>query len=71
MWVLLGIVVLSEVSQTEKEKAYNIVYTWDLKRNDTDGLSVHKTETDTHLENERMVACVQRGLRAKDGGRES
>ena len=67
MWVLLGIVVLSEVSQTEKEKAYNIVYTWDLKRNDTE----HKTETDTHLENERMVACVQRGLRAKDGGRES
>ena len=40
------------------------------KRNDTNEL-IYKTETDTHLKNERMVTCVQRGLGGKEGGRDS
>ena len=44
-WMDLEIVILSEVSQTEKEK-YGIPYTWNLKRNDTHEL-VYKTERDS------------------------
>ena len=36
-------VILSEVSQTEKEISYNIPYIWNLKRNDTKEFT-HKTE---------------------------
>ena len=39
------IVILSEVSQTEREK-YHIAYMWNLKRNDTNEL-IYKTETDS------------------------
>ena len=38
-------VILSEVSQTEKEK-YGIPYVWNLKRNDTNEIA-YKTETDS------------------------
>ena len=44
-WMDLEIVILSEVSQTEKEK-YGIPYTWNLKRNDTHEL-VYKTGRDS------------------------
>ena len=52
-WKGLETVMLSEVSQTEKEK-YDIVYMQNLKRNDTNEL-IYKTETLTDLENELMV----------------
>ena len=42
-WMDLEIVILSEISQTEKEKC-DITYMWDLKRNDRNEL-IYKTET--------------------------
>ena len=45
-WMDLEIVILSEVSQTEKEISYDIAYIWNLKRNDTNEL-IYKTETDS------------------------
>ena len=42
---MLEIVIMSEVSQTEKEK-YDIAYMKNLKRNDTNEL-IYKTETDS------------------------
>ena len=48
-------VILSEVSQMEKERHHmNTPYTWNLKRNDTDELA-YETETQD-LESELMVA---------------
>ena len=42
----LEIIILSEVSQTEKDKChYDITYMWNLK-NDTNEL-IYKTETDS------------------------
>ena len=32
IWMDLEIVILSEVSQTEKEKSYDIAYMWNLKK---------------------------------------
>ena len=44
-WMHLKTTILSEVSQTEKEKYHvNIPYMWDLNRNDTNELR-NKTET--------------------------
>ena len=43
----LEIVLLSEVSQTEKEK-YDIAYMQNLKTNDTNEL-IYKTETDSKI----------------------
>ena len=50
-WMDLEIVLLSEVSQTEKDKvSYDITYTWNLKKvkkkKDANAL-IYKTETDT------------------------
>ena len=43
-WMDLDSVILSEVSQTEKEKlSYDISCRWNLKRNDTNEL-IYKTE---------------------------
>ena len=42
--ILSESIILSEVSQTDKEK-YNILYMWDLKRNDTNEFK-YKTEKD-------------------------
>ena len=44
-------VILSEVSQTEKEK-YGIPYTWNLKRDNKNELTKQRL---TDLENELMV----------------
>ena len=40
------IVILSEVSQTEKQKHHVAYFLWNLKRHDTNRL-IYKTETDT------------------------
>ena len=32
IWIDLKIVILSEVSQTEKDKSYDIAYMWNLKK---------------------------------------
>ena len=45
-WMDPEMVILNEVSQTEKEKLYDIPYMWNLKRNDTNEL-IYKTETDS------------------------
>ena len=34
-WMDLDIIILSEVSQTEKDKYHMISHTWNLKENDT------------------------------------
>ena len=39
-WMDLETVILSEVSQTEKEKYHDIPYVWNLKGNDTNELTV-------------------------------
>ena len=47
----LEIIILSEQSQTEKEKeiSCDIAYMWNLKKNDTNEL-VYKTETDPQMQ---------------------
>ena len=44
-WMDLEIIILSEVSLTEKDKYHNITYMWNLK-NDTNAL-IYKKETDS------------------------
>ena len=44
-WMDLEIIILSEVSQTERQISSHITYTWNLK-NDTNEL-IYKTETDS------------------------
>ena len=61
-WMDLEIVILSEVSQTEKEISYDIAYMLNLKRNDTNEC-IYETEMDSDLENELMVTG------GKDGGK--
>ena len=40
-WMDLEIIILSEVNQREKNKCYDIPYTWDLiKKNDTNRISL-------------------------------
>ena len=46
IWMDLEVVILSEISQTEKEKYHNIPYIWNLKGNDTNEL-IFNTETDS------------------------
>ena len=41
-WMNLEIAILSEASQTEGEISYDIPYTWNLKRNDTNELTKRK-----------------------------
>ena len=47
-WIDLEFVILSEVSQTEKEKYHMISHMWTLKKNDTNEL-IYKTETDSEI----------------------
>ena len=44
-WMGLEIIILSEVSQTEKDKYHDITYMWNLKY-DTNEL-IYKTQTDS------------------------
>ena len=54
-WMDLETVILSEVSQTEKEKYHDIPYVWNLKGNDTNEV-IYKTETDSQAL-EKAYAC--------------
>ena len=44
-WMDLDIIILSEVSQTEKDKYHMISHTWNLKENDTNE-PIYKIEID-------------------------
>ena len=57
-WMDLKIVILSEVSQTEKEISYDITCMWNLKRNDTDE-RIYKTEMDSQTY--RMILRLPAG----------
>ena len=48
-WIDLEIIILSEVSQTEKDKYHDITYKWNLKKKDTNEL-IYKTETDSQTQ---------------------
>ena len=41
-WIDLEIVILSEVSQTEGEISYDILFMWNPKKNDTNELTKQK-----------------------------
>ena len=43
-WVYVEIIILSEVSQTEKDKYHVIYYMWNLKKNTNE--FIYKTEID-------------------------
>ena len=62
-WMHIRTVILSEVSQTEKEMSSDIPYIWNLKRSDTNQLT--KQNRLTESENKFMFT------RRKDGGRDS
>ena len=49
------IVILSEVSQTEKQKHHVAYFLWNLKRHDTNRL-IYKTETDTQTGRTNMIS---------------
>ena len=65
-WVDLEIIILSGVSQTEKDKylSYDTAYKKMLsgKKNDTNEL-IYKTETDSQIENTLMVIKGERWQR--------
>ena len=44
-WMDLEIVILSELTHTEKEKSYDITYMWNLKKNDTNELITKQKQT--------------------------
>ena len=48
-WMDLENSILSEVSQTEKDK-YDITNTWNLKTNTNESINTYKTETDSHTQ---------------------
>ena len=64
-WMDLDIIILSEVSQTEKDKYHMISLTWNLK-NDTNEL-IYKTKKDSQTENKLMVTKGKRVGRDKLG----
>ena len=39
IWMDLKIVILSEVSQRQRQISYDILYLWNLKKNDTNDLT--------------------------------
>ena len=50
-WMNLETIILSEVSQTQKDK-YHITYMWNLKKTPKDKIQlIYKTETDPQTEN--------------------
>ena len=52
-WLQLEIIILSEVSQTEKDKSYNVTYMLNLKYNTNE----HIYETETHRPREQTCSC--------------
>ena len=53
-WVDLGLVIQSEVHQTEKEISCDVAYMQNLKRSDTNEL-IYRTETDSQRMNLRVT----------------
>ena len=50
-WMNVETIILSEVSQTQKDK-YHITYMWNLKKTPKDKIQlIYKTETDPQTEN--------------------
>ena len=58
-WMHLEIVILSEVSQTEKGRYHKISLTCGIFKNDTNELT-YKTEIDLDIENKLMVTKGER-----------
>ena len=54
----LEMIILSEVSQTEKDKYRMISLMWNLKSNTNE--SVYKTETVTDMQNKFMITSGER-----------
>ena len=65
-WMDLEIVILSEVSQTEKEISYDIAYMGNLKKKWYKWTYLQNRNRLTDLENELMVAGVGRRVEGRD-----
>ena len=52
-WMELEIVILSEVSQTEKDK-YDIAYIWNLKNGTNE--PIYKTEIESEMQKTKVMA---------------
>ena len=63
----LEIVILSKVSQTEKDKYHDIAYIWNLKKNGTNEL-IYKTEIESQMQKTNLWLPV--GEAAGVGGRD-
>ena len=63
-WMDLETVILSEVSQTEKDKYHDITYMWNLKKNHTNE-PIQKTEMELQMQKTNL--WLPRG---KGGGRD-
>ena len=61
-WMDLNSVILSEVSQTEGEISYDILFMWNLKRNDIDELT-YKIERDLQKTNLWLLRGWDRDFR--------
>ena len=61
----LEIIILSEVSQKEKDTSYNIVYRWNL--NQGTNKPIYKTETDSQAQRTDMWLPRGRWLGEEDG----
>ena len=60
-WMDLEIIILSELSQIEKDKYHMISLICGLLKNDTNEL-IYKTEIDSHTVNKFMVTKGERGV---------
>ena len=58
-WINLENIILSEVSQTERQILYDITYMWNLKINTNE--TICKTETDSQTENKLIVTKGESG----------
>ena len=58
-WMDLEIIVLSEVSQREKDK-YHIIYMWNVKKSDTKLTYLQNRNRFTDVENKLMVTKGKR-----------
>ena len=48
-WIDLQIVILSEVSQTQKDKHHDIAYMWNLKKKKGKNELIYKTEVESWM----------------------
>ena len=63
-WMDLENIILSEISQTEKDKRkyYNVTYSWNLKNNTMNGC-ICKTEIDSQIQQTNLWLPKGRGNR--------